>query len=82
MSNYRLWSPIEQIGAAEFGVIVTAVNNDDPGDAKPVQRLASSRQAAECLRRDLLIEAGDTLRLCGDRVVDVEADESVLDGTA
>ena len=72
--DYRLWGRIEQIGPTEFVVIVTAVNSEQPGDAKPVQRVARSRQAAEDLRRSLLIDAGDMLRLRGDRVVDVEVD--------
>lgn len=74
LSDCRLWGRIEQIGPAEFVVIVTAVNNDDPGDAKVDQRVAKSRQAAEDLRRALVMAAGDMLRLRGDRAVDVEAD--------
>lgn len=74
MADFHVWGRIEQIGPAEFVVIVSTVNEADPSDAQTASRLAPSRQEAEGLRDLLVTEAGAVVRTRGGRVTDVEVD--------
>lgn len=73
MADFRIWGCIEHIASHRFFVIVTAIREDDPADAAPVTRTVGSREAAEQLRRELMIEKDAAVRAGGGRVIDAEA---------
>jgi hypothetical protein len=72
MADLRIWAGFEQIDAAIFVVIVCAVRTDGAGVADVRTGQASSRDAAEALRRRMMRELCGELRRLGASIVDVE----------
>ena len=74
MADFRLRGSVTRIGDSRFSIVVSATSTDDSGGTESVHRLATSADAAEEVRRALMIEVGAAIRAGGGRIVDVELD--------
>ena len=73
MTGYILWGKVEQLGAGRYRVVVTSMGAADARPMHILARFADSRDEAERLRDDLLMEAEAAIAARGDCVIDVEA---------
>ena len=75
MGRFRVWGRVAHTSPGVFSVIVSGVPDDPTGEAQVLMEHAPSRDAARCLRNELMRRMGQKILESGGQVVDVLEDD-------